>query len=437
MRDYLNRIFLSKLALFGLNTVVYWVVVLNLGFGGASPKALYGQYAIIYVVLNLSLYSFRDYDLGKPRGFHRIALSVFSGVIVGVIASIPFLLLFFYIRVPKMQMLLVSFVLCVGFLATHLAFFRLLALSPGKERRLVIVGERNKWANLVSELSEVFGKTIDSVSYVTTPALPELEETGSVLSSLVITDDTLFEDRQFRDWLKKTTAKGFAVEFAPQLAEEHLDRIPLEIAEAYRHYYEMVFMMARPAPPQRVFDLVVSSFGLLVAAVLSVVIVPAIIIDSGLPVFFTQKRIGLEGEPFSMHKFRTMRKRAGTEASFADDDADLITPLGAILRKFRLDEIPQLWDVLRGEMSVVGPRPEQPEFVAEYEDKIPFYRYRHNLRPGITGWAQINFSYAGNLEEASRKLEYDLYYIKNRNTLLDIQVILKTVETMLGMRGAK
>ena len=88
-------------------------------------------------------------------------------------------------------------------------------------------------------------------------------------------------------------------------------------------------------------------------------------------------------------------------------------------------------------MSVVGPRPEQPEFVAEYEDKIPFYRYRHNLRPGITGWAQINFSYAGNLEEASRKLEYDLYYIKNRNTLLDIQVILKTVETMLGMRGAK
>jgi lipopolysaccharide/colanic/teichoic acid biosynthesis glycosyltransferase len=199
----------------------------------------------------------------------------------------------------------------------------------------------------------------------------------------------------------------------------------------------MAFRMARPAPPQRVFDLVVSTLGLLAAAVLSVVIVPAIIIDSGLPVFFSQKRVGMDGGHFWIHKFRTMKKEPSDEPSFAVDNACRITRVGAVLRKFRLDELPQLWDVLRGKMSIVGPRPEQPAFVEEYEKKIPFYSYRHNLRPGITGWAQINFRYAGNLEEARRKLEYDLYYIKNRNTLLDIQVILKTAETMLGMRGAR
>ena len=437
MWDYLNRIFLSKMALFLFNTAVYWAVVLAFGFGGTSARSLFWQYMIIYVVMNLSLYAFRNYDLGRFRSLNRMALSVIAGVVVGVMASIPFLLLFFFTRVPKMQMLFVSLALCVGFFLSHFLFSRLSMAAPRKSRRLVILGDKDRWEGFVDELTGVLGKGVESLSYVDPRQCPPLEPDGGPPSSLVITDHSMFETRKLREWLEETAAKGFAVEFAPQLAEEYLDRIPLEVAQAYRHYYEMAFRMARPAPSQRVFDLVVSTLGLLAAAVLSVVIVPAIIIDSGLPVFFTQKRVGMDGEPFWIHKFRTMKKQAANEPSFAGDNAYRITKVGAVLRKFRLDELPQLWDVLRGKMSIVGPRPEQPEFVREYEDRIPFYNYRHNLRPGITGWAQINFRYAGNLEEARRKLEYDLYYVKNRNTLLDIQVILKTAETMLGMRGAR
>jgi exopolysaccharide biosynthesis polyprenyl glycosylphosphotransferase len=437
MGDYLNRIFLSKMALFFFNTAVYWAVVLTFGFGGAGTRSLFRQYTIIYIVMNLSLYSFRNYDLDRFRSLNRMALSVFAGVIVGVMASIPFLLLFFHIRIPKMQMLFVSLVLCAGFFLSHFLFYRFSRFGPQKSRRLVILGDKGRWEDFVGELTEALGKGVEFVSYVDPLQLPRLEPGGGAPPSLVITDYSLFEDDKMRDWLEGKAARGFTVEFAPQLAEDHLDRIPLEVAQAYRHYYEMAFMMAHPAPPQRVFDLVVSTLGLLAAAVISVVIVPAIMIDSGRPIFFTQERVGRDGKPFRIHKFRTMKDRGKAGAAFADDDAKLITSVGAVLRKFRLDELPQLWDVLRGKMSIVGPRPEQPEFVKEYEEKIPFYAYRHRLRPGITGWAQINFGYAGNLEEASRKLEYDLYYVKNRNTLLDIQVLLKTAETILGMRGAK
>ena len=132
-----------------------------------------------------------------------------------------------------------------------------------------------------------------------------------------------------------------------------------------------------------------------------------------------------------------MSTRKKKEAAFADEDEERITRTGNFLRKFRLDEIPQLWDVLRGVMSIVGPRPEQPEFVDQFNKEIPFYTYRHKLRPGITGWAQINFKYTSNTDDTRQKLEYDLFYIKNRTTLLDLQIILKTAETMLGMRGAK
>jgi len=223
------------------------------------------------------------------------------------------------------------------------------------------------------------------VSYVDPLQCPPLEPDGGLPSSLVITDHSMFEKRKLREWLEETAAKGFAVEFAPQLAEEYLDRIPLEVAQAYRHYYEMAFRMARPAPSQRVFDLVVSSLGILVAAVLSVVIVPAIIIDSGLPVFFIQKRIGMDGKVFRIHKFRTMKKQASDEPSFAGDNAFRITKFGAVLRKFRLDELPQLWDVLRGKMSIVGPRPEQPGFVEEYEGTDPLLQLPSQPEAGYHG----------------------------------------------------
>jgi len=166
MWDYLNRIFLSKMALFLLNTVVYWAVVLTFGFGGTSARSLFWQYMIIYVVMNLSLYAFRNYDLERFRSLNRMALSVIAGVVVGVMASIPFLLLFFFTRVPKMQMLFVSLALCVGFFFSHFLFSKLSMAAPRKSRRLIILEGKSQWEGFLDELTGVLGKGVESVSYV-------------------------------------------------------------------------------------------------------------------------------------------------------------------------------------------------------------------------------------------------------------------------------
>lgn len=159
------------------------------------------------------------------------------------------------------------------------------------------------------------------------------------------------------------------------------------------------------------------------------------IIDKG-PLFYSQMRIGAMGKPFLIYKFRTMVSNAETNgAVFAQKNDPRITKFGKFLRKTRIDELPQIWNVLRGEMSFIGPRPERPEFVAELEAAMPFYNLRHLIKPGLTGWAQINFPYAGTIEENLKKLQYDLYYIKNRSLLLDIAILLRTINIVLRWMG--
>lgn len=157
------------------------------------------------------------------------------------------------------------------------------------------------------------------------------------------------------------------------------------------------------------------------------------------PVLYRQVRTGLDGVPFTLFKFRSMRTdaEAATGAVWATRDDPRVTPVGKIIRKIRFDELPQLFNVLRGEMSIVGPRPERPEFVKALSEQIPYYRQRHCVRPGITGWAQINYKYGDTLEDTVTKLEYDLYYIKNMSLSLDTYIIFHTVKAMLLSRGAQ
>jgi lipopolysaccharide/colanic/teichoic acid biosynthesis glycosyltransferase len=190
-------------------------------------------------------------------------------------------------------------------------------------------------------------------------------------------------------------------------------------------------------PMQRVLDILVAVPGLLVTAALSLFIIPAIVLESGFPVFFRQTRIGQGCRPFTMRKFRTMRVHTRRKDATADEEDSHITRAGRMLRKFRLDELPQLWDVLMGKMSIVGPRPEMRVFHQRCAERIPFYEYRLKLKPGITGWAQVNFKHTSTEEDYVQKTEYDLYYVKNRTLLLDLQIILLTAETMLGMRGSR
>jgi sugar transferase (PEP-CTERM system associated) len=179
--------------------------------------------------------------------------------------------------------------------------------------------------------------------------------------------------------------------------------------------------------------------GIIIALPLMLLTAIAVRLSSAGPILYRQTRVGLDGVPFTLYKFRSMRADAekGTGAVWAAKDDPRATPVGRIIRNIRFDELPQLFNVLRGEMSIVGPRPERPEFVKTFIERIPYYAQRHSVRPGITGWAQINYKYGDTLEDTVTKLEYDLYYIKNMSLSLDMFVIFHTVKAMLLSRGAQ
>jgi exopolysaccharide biosynthesis polyprenyl glycosylphosphotransferase len=185
--------------------------------------------------------------------------------------------------------------------------------------------------------------------------------------------------------------------------------------------------------------MLVSAVGLLLTLPLLPFIVLAIKLDSSGPVLYHQERVGLGGQHFYCHKFRTMRRdaEADTGATWATDDDPRVTRVGKFLRVSRLDEIPQLWCVLKGDMAFVGPRPERPEFVAWLNQEIPYYGIRHGVRPGITGWAQVQYKYGNTLEDAREKLQYDLFYIKNGSLGLDLLIMFQTIKIVLLGRGAQ
>ncbi len=199
------------------------------------------------------------------------------------------------------------------------------------------------------------------------------------------------------------------------------------------------------------FDLIHNPIGLrfkryidiLIAIILGTVLMPVLLLiatiivaTSGFPILYRQERTGENGRRFVAFKFRTMVKNAEQDgAQFAVPDDPRITTVGRILRKFRLDELPQLWNVLVGDMSFIGPRPERPEFVTELQQRIPYYNLRHIVKPGITGWAQVMYGYGDSTEDAAEKLQYDLYYIKNYSLMLDISIMLKTIKVVLFGTG--
>jgi sugar transferase (PEP-CTERM system associated) len=190
---------------------------------------------------------------------------------------------------------------------------------------------------------------------------------------------------------------------------------------------------------KRAIDALSAVIGLIVALPIMLLVAVAVKTTSRGPVFYHQSRVGQRGRVFVVHKFRSMREDAekGTGAVWATKQDNRVTRVGRFLRLTRLDELPQLWNVLRGDMSLVGPRPERPEFVSSLTREIPFYGQRHTIRPGLTGWAQVRYAYGASVEDALEKLQYDLFYIKNRSLALDLFVIAKTVKTVLMRQGAQ
>lgn len=233
--------------------------------------------------------------------------------------------------------------------------------------------------------------------------------------------------------------RGVVIEDANFLMERLLGRLPLDglnpSALIFTHGFNV---KASQQIVRRLVSILVSLVGLLICLPFIPFIMLAVRLSSPGPVFFKQTRVGLRGREFSVIKFRTMGQDAEANgAKWATKDDPRITRLGKFMRKTRLDEIPQLWNVLRGEMGFVGPRPERPEFVKWLQTEIPFYDLRHIIRPGITGWAQVRYRYGASLEDTKQKLEYDLYYVKHLSVGLDLLIMFETIKTIILRRGAQ
>ncbi len=234
--------------------------------------------------------------------------------------------------------------------------------------------------------------------------------------------------------------RGIEITRMPVAYEELLGRVPIRLLEAdwiLRSFVDQARVSGFYELGKRLIDILGGLLGGLVTLVVFPFVAVATLLDSGRPIFYGQVRSGRGGQPYNIFKFRTMRQDAEADGrpKWAKEDDERATRVGRFLRKTHLDELPQFLNVLRGEMSLIGPRAERPELVEMFQRHVPFYRSRLMVKPGITGWAQVNFGYASTIEETIVKLEYDLYYIKHRNLLMDLVILLRTPATMLGLRG--
>jgi sugar transferase (PEP-CTERM system associated) len=233
---------------------------------------------------------------------------------------------------------------------------------------------------------------------------------------------------------------GISFDHLASLYEEYTGKIAVENLRPSWLVFSAGFRKSRvQRAAKRASDLIASSIGLIIGAPIMALVALAVRVTSEGDVLYHQERVGRDGHVFTVHKFRSMRQNAEakTGAVWASKSGDArVTAVGGFLRKTRLDELPQLWNVFVGEMSLVGPRPERPQFVSQLTKEIPFYGQRHIVRPGLTGWAQVRYSYGASVEDAMQKLQYDLFYIKNMSVAFDLFIALSTVKTVLLRRGA-
>ncbi len=320
-------------------------------------------------------------------------------------------------------------------------------------RRVLVLGAGNR-ANRLRELSDRPESGFVIVGFVAmTDAPPEVEEAinrGAIsnltrhVENLGVAEVVLaLEERRnalpLSDLLRiKTT--GVHVNDFSSFIERETGRVDLDTVNPSWLIFSDGFSSGRAfsSAAKRVFDILASL--LLLAITAPVVVLFALLVkcDSKGPAFFRQTRVGLFGQNFNVIKLRSMCDDAEAGgAQWAQPDDPRVTRLGKFIRKLRIDELPQTWSVLKGEMSFVGPRPERPEFVSELEQHLPFYAERHMVKPGITGWAQINYPYGASTEDARHKLEYDLYYAKNYTPFLDLLILLQTLRVVLWHEGAR
>lgn len=291
----------------------------------------------------------------------------------------------------------------------------------------IVVGEQAEAALVLSFLDS------DRLNIV---RVPTVAEARSVLQSHAVREIVVAGDAMHSATF--VDARGFSPIVISDKAkiEEVINRIPLEQANPI-----LLAARARNASPfsnafKRAIDLAVGLVIMIAVLPLIPLVMIAIKLDSPGGILYSQERVGLNGRRFRIFKFRSMRSDAERNgAQWAQKNDSRVTRVGRIMRTTRIDELPQLWNVLRGDMTLVGPRPERPHFTEQLADQLPGYNARHMVKPGLTGWAQVNYRYASSLHDTRIKTEYDLYYVKHSSLMLDAKILLKTIFVVLGRKG--
>jgi len=240
--------------------------------------------------------------------------------------------------------------------------------------------------------------------------------------------------------LMECKLRGIAVTSSVDFYERELKKAKLELVHPSWIVFSEGFKASKSrAFAKRLIDLIISLSLLVITLPFILLTAIAVFLETGRPILYSQNRVGFLGHEFRIYKFRSMRQDAEKDgkARWAMANDNRVTRVGAFIRNTRLDELPQLYNVIKGEMSIVGPRPERPEFVRELKEKIPFYDTRHYVKPGLMGWAQLKYPYGASIEDAKGKLEYDLYYSKNHSLVMDFLIMIQTVEVILLGKGVR
>jgi len=318
----------------------------------------------------------------------------------------------------------------------------------GIKRGLLVVGSRGLFDSFVKAQKEGFLKEYSLVGYTTTysrktkrkqdenylgPVNECLEHVGTDGVEDIVIGREIASDAKIMDWIAPCLRAGCRVTNEAIFYEKATGQILVdEITPSWFLFADLKVHCEETATLKRVVDLTTAAAGLILSAPLWPLIALAIKICDGGPSFYAQDRVGQNGKVFKLYKFRTMRMNAENGKSvWAAMNDPRVTCVGRFLRKSRLDELPQLYNVLMGQMSIVGPRPERPDFVEQLRREIPFYDERHLVKPGVTGWAQISYRYGSSVEDARRKLQFDLYYLKHMAFELDVMILFRTVGTFL------
>lgn len=401
--------------------------------------------------------------LASANGYYEFSIAAdFGGslqrlILINVQLILIYVVVFFFSSRDALPRLFIFYYSLISFILMF--FWRLFNPAligwASAERRVLIIG--TDWAakTIIQTLEEHASTAYNIIGVISETVTESRDFNGTEIkgsghdlidvvnseniSELIVTSTRELPGDIFQA-VMDAYEQGVAITPMPILYERITDRVPVEhVGDNWAVVLPISgTSVFNPYPfLKRIMDIVLALIGFALFIPLFPFIALAIYIDSRGSIFYSQIRVGLNGRPYRIYKLRSMKPDAEgkTGAVFAQKNDMRVTRVGKFMRKTRLDELPQLWNILKGDMSMIGPRPERPEHVERLQEKIPFYRTRHIIRPGVTGWAQVKYNYGANDEDSLVKLQYDLYYIRHQSLLLDFGILIRTIGKVLRMSG--